>query len=142
MDARRGKEQRFIRLAETPESLEFDAATVLARLEAQAAETGRLSAQVESLERAVRAERDARRRLADILKRERKAAEAIHERAKRDRAAHEAAVQELERVREGAAVTGLHVEQAWARLAEAERRLAQHEHGLWRRLLRRPPRGA
>jgi hypothetical protein len=143
MEARQGTEQRFIRLADAPgDALELDAVELLKRLEAQAAENGRLEAKVESLERAARAERDARRRLADTLKRERRAAEAIHARAEHDRAAHAAALEELERVRQNAAVTETHVEQAWSRLAEADRRLAGHERGFWRRLLRRPPRRA
>jgi hypothetical protein len=140
MEARQGTEERFIRLAEEPDALELAPIELLARLEAQAAENGRLEAKVESLERTTRAERDGRRRLGETLKRERKAAEVIHQRAEHYRAAHAEAVQELERVREGASVTELHVEQAWSRLAEAERRLAAHERGFWRRLLRLPPR--
>jgi hypothetical protein len=33
----------------------------------------------------------------------------------------------------------LHVQQAWARLAEAERRLAHYERGFFHRLFRRSP---
>jgi chromosome segregation protein len=151
MEPRPETGQRFSReggkpwLAEAPspegaEALEVDAGELLNRLETQAAENGRLEAKAQSLERAAGAERDARRRLADTLKRERKAAAALHERAEREREAHAAAVEELERVRQGAAVTELHVQQAWSRLAEAERRLARYERGFWQKLFRRPPR--
>jgi hypothetical protein len=128
------------RLAEAPrtEAVDLDVAELLNRLEEQAAENGKLAAQVESLEREAAAERAARRRLAETLKRERNAAAAIHERAERDRQAHAALSEEFERVREGADVTELHVQQAWARLADAELRLAQGERSVWRRLLRRP----
>jgi chromosome segregation protein len=146
MEARPDKAGRFSResgkprLAEAPrpEALEVEVTEILNRLEEQAAENGRLEARAQSLERAAGAERDARRRLAETLKRERKAAAALHERAERDREAHAAAVEELERVREGASLAELHVQQAWSRLAEAERRLAHYERGFFRRLFRRP----
>ena len=148
MEARSETGQRFTRDSETlrlaeagrpegSEAVELDVAELLNRLEAQAAENGRLAARVESLERAVVTERDARRRLADTLKRERNAAAAIHERARREREGHAAAIEELERLRESATVSELHVQQAWSRLAEAEGSLANQERGFWRKLLGR-----
>jgi hypothetical protein len=131
------------RLAEAPrgepaaEAAAVDVAELLDRLEAQAEENGRLTARVDALERAARAERDARRRLGETLKRERSAAAAIHERFEAERDAHAAAAEELGRLRQGATVTDLHVQQTWARLAEAERRLASRERGFWQRLLGR-----
>jgi hypothetical protein len=122
------------------ETLELDPAELLARLEAQAAENGRLEARIEALESAAGAERDARRRLADTLRKERKAAAEIYERAQRHMREHAAAAEELERLRQTAAASDLHVQQAWARLADAEGRAAWDERGLWRRLLRMPPR--
>lgn len=122
-----------------PEALELDPTELLARLEAQAAENGRLEAQIEALESAAGAERDARRRLADTLKKERKAAAEIHERAERHMKAHAAAAEEIERLRQSVAVSELHVQQAWARLADAEGRAAWNGRAFWRKLLRRPP---
>jgi hypothetical protein len=142
MEARHETGQRFIRLADSPEAVEFDAAELLARLETQAGENGRLKAKVEALELAAGSERDARRRLTQMLKRERKAAQAIHDRAERERADHAVLREELERVRESAATVELHLQQAWARLADAERRIAEHERSFWRKLFRRPPLGA
>jgi hypothetical protein len=144
MEARQGSQERFGRrdsgkpvLAEAPavdrgEPLELDAAELLTRLEEQAAENGRLEAKVDALEEKARAERDARRRLAGTLKREREAAAALHQRAEHHRAAHEAALEELERARE----------EAWSRLADAQRPVATYELGFWRSLFRRPPPGA
>jgi|SRR5215213_2666445 len=144
MEARQGSEERFARgkggkgvLAAAPtvnrgEALELDAGELLARLEGQAAENGRLAATVDELERRLRAERDARRRLANTLKREREAAAALHERAEQHRAAQVTALEELERARE----------EAWSRVAEAQRPVATHELGFWRALFRRPSRGA
>jgi hypothetical protein len=144
MEARQGTQQRFVRrdggervLAEAPPleagaTLELDAAELLTRLEQQAAANARLEARADALERKALAERDARRRLAATLKREREAAAALHERAEQHRAAHAAAVEELERVRED----------AWSRLAESQRPVAEHELGFWRGLLQRASRGA
>jgi hypothetical protein len=141
--AREGGKPRLAEASrpEGSEALELDVAELLNRLETQAGENGRLEARVQALERAAGAERDARRRLVDTLKRERKAAAAIHERAEHERQAHAAAAEELARIREGASVTELHVQQAWSRLAEAERRLAGYERGFWSRLFRRSPLG-
>lgn len=144
MEAWHGKEERFVRgeggkavlaspaAVEGAEALELDAGDLLTRLEAQAAESGRLEAQVDALERKLRAEREARRRLARTLKREREAAAALYRRAEHHRAAHGTALEELERARG----------ESWSRLADSQRPVAAHEHGFWRSLLRRPPRGA
>jgi hypothetical protein len=123
-----------------PVTDEVDRAELLNRLERQAAEAGRLEGRVETLERALRSERDARRRLVSTLRREREAAEAIHLRAERDRSEHASAAAELEQLRQGAARAEQEVQAVWAQLAEAERRLAWRERPLWRRLARRPPR--
>jgi chromosome segregation ATPase len=140
MGASRGTEPRVIRLADAPEAIEVETTDLLGRLEAQAEENGRLREQVESLDRVARAERDTRRRLADTLKRERRAAEGLHERSERERAEREVMAEELERLRESASLNQVQVEQAWSRLSEADRRLADHGRGFWRRLRRRPPR--
>jgi ABC-type transporter Mla subunit MlaD len=95
-----------------------DLAVLLDRLERQAAESGRLEGRVQTLERALKTERDTRRRAVDMLKRERKAAAAIAERA--DRAEQQLQI-------------------SWARLAEVERLLSSKQRPLWRKLLRRPP---
>lgn len=150
MEARSERTQRFSREDAPPrlteatgpvvtDAIELDAGELLARLEAQAAENGRLEARVQALERAVSGERDARRRLAATLKKERRAAAAIHEQSERYREEHAASVDELERLRQASAVSDLHVQQAWARVAETEQRLAYYEQGFWRRLFRRSP---
>jgi chromosome segregation ATPase len=144
MEAKPDTGQRFARedgqprLAEAPRATtEVDVAELLERLEQQAAENGRLQARVEALERAAGAHRDARRRLTETLKRERKAAAAIHERAEQTREAHAAATAELEHLRERATLTELQMQQAWSQLADAERRLAEHERGAFTKLFRR-----
>ena len=134
------------RLAETPRAggvaaEEEDRGALLDRLERQAADTGRLEGRVQTLERALKAERDARRRIADTLKRERKAAEALHTRAERARAEHASAAEKAERMRQAAAFSEQQVRLVWAQLSEAERRLAWRSRPLWRKLLRRPPSG-
>ena len=131
-------------LAEAPPAdsavdTEIEASELLTRLERQAAESGRLEGQTQTLERALKAERDARRRLAETLKRERTAAKALYERAEEDRAARATAEQELERVQQGYAVTEQQLQMSWARLMQAEQELAQRARPLWRKLLRRPP---
>ena len=118
---------------------EIDPAELLMRLERQAAESGRLEARIQALEEALKAERGARRRLADRLKRERDAAAAIHERAERDAAELSSATEELERLRHAIAVDDQQVQMSWARLMEAEQQLAWKERSPWRKLLRRPP---
>ncbi len=117
---------------------ELEASELLTRLERQAAESGRLEGQTQTLERALKAERDARRRLGETLKRERRAAKALHDRAEHERAARTAAEEELERVRQGFAISEQQLQMSWARLMQAEQELAVRERPLWRRLLRRP----
>jgi hypothetical protein len=126
-------------LADSAVETEIDPAELLTRLERQAAESGRLEGRVQTLERALKAERDARRRLAERLKRERSAAAAIHERAQRDAAALASAAEELERLRQVIAVSEQQVQVSWTRLLEAEQQLASKQRSLWRKLLRRPP---
>jgi hypothetical protein len=131
-------------LAEAPPAdaavdTEIEASELLTRLERQAAESGRLEGQTQTLERALKAERDARRRLAETLKRERRAAKALHDRAELDRAARAATEQELERVQQGYSVSEQQLQMSWARLMHAEQELARRERPLWRRLLRRAP---
>jgi chromosome segregation ATPase len=132
------------RLAEAPRAdsaldTEVETSELLTRLERQAAESGRLEGQAETLERALKAERDARRRLAETLKRERRAAKALHDRAEHDRAARATAEEELERARHGFSVSEQQLQMSWARLMQAEEELARRDRPLWRRLLRRPP---
>jgi ABC-type transporter Mla subunit MlaD len=118
---------------------ETETSELLSRLERQAAESGRLEGRVQTLERSLKAERDARRRIGETLQRERTAAEALHERAERAQAAHEAAAEELERLRQVVAATEHQMQLTWARLRQAEGQLAWKERPLWRKLLRRPP---
>jgi hypothetical protein len=132
------------RLAEAPApdqtvDAELEPSELLTRLERQAAESGRLDGRVQTLERALKAERDARRRIGETLQRERRAAEALHERAERDRAEHAATAEELERVRQAFAASEQQLQMSWARLMQAEQQLAWMGRSLWRRLLRRPP---
>jgi Spy/CpxP family protein refolding chaperone len=144
-------EQRFKREGTTPRLAEkpavgprladLDPSELLDRIERQAAEAGRLASRVHMLERTATAERDARRRLAATLKKEREAAAALHARAERDAAAHSAVRQEVERLRQAAAVAEHEVQHTWARLGDAERRLAWEQRPLWQRLLRRRPPG-
>jgi chromosome segregation ATPase len=136
-----GHEPRFIRLADAPDAVELDTTDVVARLEAQAAENGRLEARAESFERVARAERDARRRLADRLRRERKSAEALAERAAQAEADSAAATEEVERLRHAQGFLEQQVQLLWGQLSEAERQLAWKSRPLWRKFLRRPPAG-
>jgi hypothetical protein len=131
-------------LAEAPPAdvavaTEIEASELLTRLEQQAAESGRLEGKAQTLERALKTEREARKRLGETLKRERRAAKALHDRAEHDRAARAAAEQELERLRQGAALSEQQLKASWARLMEAEQELALRARPLWRRLLRTPP---
>jgi hypothetical protein len=150
MDPSAPGERRFSResvkprLAEAPPAgrvaaEEEDRGALLDRLERQAADTGRLEGRVQTLERALKAEREARRRIADTLKRERKAAEALHQRAERAAAEHVSAADEAKRARQAAAFSEQQVRLVWAQLSEAERQLAWKSRPLWRKLLRRPP---
>jgi hypothetical protein len=132
------------RLAEAPPAdlavdTEVEASEILTRLELQAAESGRLEGQTQTLERALNAEREARRRLAETLKRERRAAKALHDRAQRAEAAHEGATEELERMRQGIAAAEQEMRITRATLMQAEQHLALKERSVWRKLLRRPP---
>ena len=132
------------RLAEAPPAdsaadNEVEASELLTRLERQAAESGRLEGQTRTLERALKTEREARRRLTETLKRERRAAKALHDRAEHDRAACVAAEEELERVRQGFDVSEQQLQMSWARLMQAEQELALRGRPLWRKLLRLPP---
>jgi chromosome segregation ATPase len=139
------REARHTRLAEVPLSdLPRDAdapeaSDLLTRLERQAAESGRLDGRVQTLERALRSERDARRRLTDRLKQERRAAEALHERASRQAAEHADTTKELNRLREAVAAAEQQMRMTWARLSHAEQQLAWKQRALWRKLFRRPP---
>jgi predicted nuclease with TOPRIM domain len=126
---------------EVVRSIEPDASELLERLERQAAESGRLEGHVQTLESAVRREREARRRLADTLKRERKAAEALHTRAEHAEAVSTAQAEELERLREAVGLAEQQLQAMWAQLSDAERRLATGSRPFWRKLLRRPPAG-
>jgi hypothetical protein len=139
MEASRGTEPRVIRLADAPEAVESDTThLMMARLEAQAEENGRLRAHADSMERVARLERDARRRLAETLKRERKAAEAVHHRAERAEALHAASVEEVERLGQALALTEQQMEAIWTHLSIAERPVDLARVPLWRRVLRRP----
>jgi hypothetical protein len=139
MEASHGSERRVIRLADEPEAIELDSTGLLERLEIQAQELGRLEARAESFERVARAERDARRRLADTLRRERKAAEALHARAERAEAALAAQAHEVGRLEETVALAEQHKQMMWIRLTEVERELALKSRPLWRKLLGRAP---
>ena len=118
---------------------EVEASELLTRLERQAAESGRLEGRADTLEQALKDERDARRRLGETLKRERRAAKAIHDRAEHDRAARATAEAELEQVQQSFAVSEQQLQMAWARLMHAEEQLAGRARPLWRRLFRRSP---
>ena len=116
-----------------------DTSDLLERLERQAVESGRREERVESLENALRAEREARRRLAATLKRERAAAEALHQRAEQAEALSSAQAEELGRLREGMAMAEQQLQTAWAQCAGVEHQLALKCRPLWRKMLRRPP---
>ena len=124
---------------EVVRAIESEPSELLERLERQAAESGRLEGHVQTLESAVRRERDARRRLAETLKRERKAAETLHARAEQAEAASAAQAAELERLREAVALAEQQLQAIWAQFTDTERRLALKQRPFWRRLLRRPP---
>ena len=125
-------------LADSALDTELEPSELLTRLERQAAESGRLDGQAQTLERALKSERDARRRLGETLKRERRAAKALHDRAEHDRAARATAESELERVRQGFAVAEQQLQVSLARLMHVEQQLALRERSVWRKLLRRP----
>ena len=150
MEPRTETERRFTRETGKPHlaeaaaieaaaEVESDTTELLTRLERQAAESGRLDGRVRTLEHALGAERAARRRLADTLKRERRAAETLSERAERAEAAHAVVEAEAERLRLSVATSEQQLRQTWPRLLEAEHQLALRQRPLWRRLFRRPP---
>jgi hypothetical protein len=133
-------------LAEAPPAppaldAEIEPSELLTRLERQAAESGRLDGRVQTLERALKTERDARRRLGETLQRERRAALALHERAERGREEAASAAEELERITQAYAVSEQQLQMSWARLMHAEQQLALRGRSLWRKLFRRPPTG-
>jgi seryl-tRNA synthetase len=119
---------------------ELEPSDLLTRLERQAAESGRLDGRVQTLERALKTERDARRRLGETLQRERIAAKTLHERAEHESAARASVEEELERVRQAFAVSEQQMQTALAQLVHAEHQLVWAGRSLWRKLLRRPPR--
>ena len=132
------------RLAEAPPAdsaeAELETSELLTRLERHAAESGRLEGRVQTLERALKAEREARRRLGETLQRERSAALVVHERGERDRVALAAASEELERMRDALAISEQQVRRSPGRgSAQAEHDLAWKNRSRWRKLLRRPP---
>jgi chromosome segregation ATPase len=139
MEASHGSERRVIRLADASDAVELDTADLLGRLEAQAEETGRLQEKVASFERMARAERDARRRLAETIKRERKAAEALHARAERAEAALAAQAEEVERLQQAVEAPERQMQLHVTRMMEVEREQALKDRSLWRKLLQRPP---
>jgi chromosome segregation ATPase len=96
---------------------------------------------IDSLERVARGERDARRRLADTLKRERKAAEAVHARAEAAEAALAEQAQEVGRLEQALSESEQYKHLIWMQLAETQAELAVRSRPLWRKLLRRPPAG-
>lgn len=138
MEARPQSEQRFRRESRTP-SLAEAPSELLTRLESQAAESGRLSGCVQTLERELEEERAARRRVTEMIQRERRAARALHERAEQERATHSSAAEELERLQRAVAASEQQLQMTTARLRQAEQQLAVGERPFWRKLLRRPP---
>lgn len=124
---------------DVPVDAEVEPAELLTRLEKQAVESGRLAGRVQTLERALKVERDARRRLGETLQRERRAAEALHERAERDRAAQASTAEELEQFRQAYAFSEQQLQTSWTRLSQAEQQLAWKGRSLGHKLLRRPP---
>src|SRR3954447_13418739 len=131
MEASHGTEPRVIRLRDAPDAMELDTTDLLGPLEAQADEIGRLAAGAESFERGARVERDARRRLSDTLKRERSAAEA----------ALAAKDEEIERLEKGLALAEQQKQMVWMQLNESSQRIAVLSRPLWRKVMRRPPKG-
>ena len=122
---------------EVVRSIEPEASELLERLERQAAESGRLEGRVESLEGALRREREARRRLADTLKRERAAAEALHARAEQAEAANAAQAAEIERLREAVTLAEQQLQAMLTQVGDAQ--VAMEGRPRWRKLLLRPP---
>jgi hypothetical protein len=119
--------------------VEPEASELLSRLERQAEESGRLKGRVQTLEEALRSERDAHRRMTEMLTRERTAAEAIHARVEQAEAASADQAEELERLRQAMVLAEQQVQMMSMQLADAERQLALKSRPVWRKLLRRPP---
>jgi hypothetical protein len=139
MEASQGTEPRVIRLRDAPDAMELDTTDLLGRLEAQAEENGQLAARAESFERVARAERDARRRLADTLKRERRAAKALHERAEQAEAALAAKTEEADGHLHALALAEQQRHMIWTQLLATQHELEMRSRAVWRKLLRRPP---
>jgi DNA repair exonuclease SbcCD ATPase subunit len=140
-EAAGSKEPRVIRLADAPDAVELDTTDLLARLEAQAEENGRLAEKAESFERVARAERDARRRLSDTLRREREAAEALHARLQEAEAGHAAQAEEAKRLAHSLKLVEQQKQMIWSQLTEVQGELALKSRPVWRKVLRRPPKG-
>jgi chromosome segregation ATPase len=140
MEAPHGTEPRVIQLADAQDAIELDTNDLLGRLEALAEENGRLAAKAESFERVARGERDARRTLAETLKRERRAAELLHARAERAEAALAAGTEQVGELERALELGEQQRRTMLVQLAEMERELAFGSRPLWRRLFRRPPR--
>jgi hypothetical protein len=132
------REPRVIRLADAPDAIELDTTDLLARLEAQAEENGRLAEKAESFERVARSERDARRRLAETLRRERSAAEALDTRLQVAEAGQAAHAQEAERLGQALKLVEQQKQMIWTELTEVQRELALKSRPVWRKLLGRP----
>lgn len=110
------------------------ASELLDRVERQAQETERATVRIEQLERALEAERSARRDLDALLARERKTAADL--RSQLD--AHTAADAESQEGAERLEDLQRHLERSWAEVHRLKLQLAQAERPLWRRLARRP----
>ena len=137
----KGTEPRVIRLADAADAIELDTNDLLARLEAQAEENGRLVEKAESFERVARSERDARRRLAETLRRERAAAEALHTRLQEAEAGQAAQAHEAERLGQALKLVEQQKQMIWTQLTEVQNELARKSRPMWRKLLGRPPKG-
>jgi chromosome segregation ATPase len=140
MDPAPLEQRRFAREDGDPAPAEGPEADLLTRLERHAQETGRLEGRVEALEKALRTERAARRRITETLKSERVAAEAVYRRAQSAEAGLDSAQAEIAELREALTASEQHVQMVWAQVKHFEQG-AWEARPLWRRLLRMPPRG-
>ena len=100
------REEGKPRLAEAPPAdlavdTEVEASELLTRLEHQAAESGRLEGQTQTLERALKAERDGSAAARGHAEARAQSRQGTPHRAEHDRAARAAAEEDLERVRQG-----------------------------------------
>jgi len=139
MEASLGRGPRVVRLTDAPDAIELETTDLLARLEAQAEENGRLTEKAQSFERVARAEREARRRLADTLRPERSAAEALHAGRQEAEAGQAAQAEQAKRVEQALGLLEQQKQVLWTQLAEVQRELALKSRPVWRRLLGRPP---